>query len=78
MQRSCAGLSLYIHNSKPQAAQITKSFFSHKNLYWPMPQKISKIIILNSHNLKGDFFSQLLDFLVILDQEIAQQAQTLC
>ena len=60
-------VTLYLHNSKPQTAQITKSLFSQANLYWPLPRKFFQNNYLE-FTLNGDFFSQLVDFLVILDQ----------
>ena len=55
------------HNSKPMAAQIAKSLFSQENKYWPLPRKIFQNNDLE-FTLKGDLFSQLVDFLVILDK----------
>ena len=65
---SRVGLSLFIYIIlNHQVAQITKSLFSQENLYWPLPRKIFQNNYLE-FTLKGDFFSQLVDFLVISDQ----------
>ena len=60
---SRVGLSVFIYtpNSKPQAAQITKSLFSSENSYWHLPRKIFQNNYLE-FTLKEDFFQSISRF----------------
>ena len=69
MPGSGVGLSVFIYtpNSKPQAAQITKIIIFIRKLVLAFASKIFPNNYLE-FSLKEYFFSQLVDFLVILDQ----------